>query len=371
MTASARTRLLIVDDSAVMRRLLRETFERETAFEIETARDGAEALARAASFRPDVMTLDVAMPGMDGLAVLRALPSHHACPVVMVSSLTAEGARLTLEALSLGAMDFIAKPSALAGADLAAIRAQLVAKVRVAARMRRHAPSAAVNLPPRPTPAHPARPITSDPTPVDAGVVLIGVSTGGPRALERILPHLPGDFPWPVVVAQHMPAAFTGVLAQRLASRASLCVLEAAEPVPLRPGTAIIAAGDHDLVLARDADRIVARPVPVDASPWHPSADRLVRSAIACLPPERLIGVLLTGMGDDGADAMAALHRLGGRTIAEAESSAVVFGMPGALIRRGGATLVLPVEQVPAALLDWVRTAGPAPLRVAARGSSV
>lgn len=377
-----RIRLLIVDDSAVIRRILRETFEREPDFEVDIARDGNDALTRAASFKPDVVTLDVAMPGMDGLAVLRALPSRHACAVIMVSSLTAEGARVTLEALSLGAVDFVAKPSAVAGMDISSMRAQLVTKVRIAARTRRLAPSPAPAAPPplqlrRPGPppgpaaAPAAAPRTAPPPPPmpfrmppggEPGVVLIGVSTGGPRALERILPLLPQNFPWPVVITQHMPAAFTGVLAQRLDSRCNVTVVEAAEPTPLRPSTVVIAAGDRDLVLARDGQRLVAKPVPVDTTPWHPSTDRMVQSALEVVPAQRLIGVLLTGMGNDGAVAMAALHRQGGRTIAESEASCVVFGMPADLIRRNGATAILPVEKVAATLTEWVAQ----PVRAAA-----
>ena len=349
----------------MIRRVLREAFESEPDFEVETARDGAEALVRAAAFRPDVVTLDLAMPGMDGLACLRALPAHHPCPVVMVSSLTEEGARVTLEALSLGAVDFIAKPSAMAGADLAAIRRDLVGKVRVAAQTRRHAPVPAAPPPPRPrpAPARPSIPIAPRGIAGEPGIVLIGVSTGGPRALERILPLLPSGFPWPVLVAQHMPATFTGVLAQRLDSHAALTVREASETLPLQPGTILIAAGDRDLIVAREGQRLVAKPVATDGTPWHPSTDRLVRSALDLVPPERLIGVLLTGMGNDGAEAMATLHRRGGRTIAESEASAVVFGMPADLIRRGGASTVLPVEQVAAKLVDWV--AAPVAMRAA------
>lgn len=348
----------------MIRRVLRETFEREPDFEVEIARDGHDALARAASFKPDVVTLDVAMPGMDGLAVLRALPARHACAVVMVSSLTAEGARVTLEALSLGAVDFIAKPSAVAGADLTAIRAQLVGKVRIAARSRRVAPGPAASSPPRPAPAR-LPPLPIRPAGGEAGVVLIGVSTGGPRALERILPLLPAGFPWPVLVTQHMPAAFTGVLAQRLDGRCAVTVREAAEPTALAPGTVLIAAGDRDMVLAREGTRLVAKAVPVDSTPWHPSTDRMVRSAMEVVPAQRLIGVLLTGMGNDGAVAMAEMQRLGGRTIAESEASCVVFGMPADLIRRGGATTVLPAERVAATLADWVTAPQRAPVRAA------
>ena len=347
-------RLLIVDDSAVIRRLLGDMFRAEADIVLETARDGQDALDKAARFKPDVVTLDVAMPGMDGLACLRALPARHPCAVVMVSSLTAKGAATTLEALSLGAVDFIAKPTAAQAADLQAIRAQLIAKVRIASRARRWAPAAAppaAGLPmPIPVAAAPVLP----PRPgAEPALVLIGVSTGGPRALEQVLPRLPAHFPAPILVAQHMPATFTGVLARRLNERCALRVMEATEPGPIRPGTIAIAAGDRDLVVERDGEGLALRPVATDVSPWHPSADRLVRSAMACLPARRLVGVLLTGMGNDGAEAMAALQAAGGRTIAEAESTAVVFGMPGDLVRRGGATAVLPIERVAERLVEW------------------
>lgn len=353
--AEAAIRLLIVDDSAVMRRFMRETFGPGTGFVVETAATGEQALAVAARFRPDVITLDVQMPGMDGLACLRALPSRHPCPVVMVSSLTAEGARVTLEALSLGAVDFIAKPTAAQAGDLARIRTELVTKVRTAATTRQAArpATAAPAMRPAPPPVPPRVPRIAGP-----GLVLIGVSTGGPRALERIVPLLPRDLPWPVLVAQHMPATFTGVLAQRLDSRSALGVVEVTAPMPLRPGVVHIAAGETDLVVARDAAGLVARPVPPDTTPWHPSADRLVRTAMEAVPAQGLIGVLLTGMGNDGAEAMAELHRRGGRTIAESEASCVVFGMPADLIRRGGATAVLPAERVAATLVEWLH-AGP------------
>ncbi|HYF08813.1 MAG TPA: chemotaxis-specific protein-glutamate methyltransferase CheB [Acetobacteraceae bacterium] len=355
MLPRPRIRLLIVDDSAVVRRLLRGAFEAEPDFEVEIARDGAEALERAARFRPDVMTLDVAMPGMDGLACLRALPARHGCAVVMVSSLTARGAQVTLEALSLGAVDFIAKPSAAQGGTLDAIRAELVAKVRLASQARR---PAVVSATPAPVPRIPVSPTRQ----AEPGLVVIGASTGGPRALERILPALPAAFPWPVVVAQHMPPMFTGVLAQRLDAQCALRVVEAAGTCPLHPGSVTIAAGNQDLTVARGPDALMARPVPTDRSPWHPSVDRLMRSARDCLPPARLVGVLLTGMGNDGAAEMAALHGEGGRTIAEAEESAVVFGMPADLIRRGGATAILPPERVAARLVEWC--AAPAAARV-------
>jgi two-component system chemotaxis response regulator CheB len=187
-------------------------------------------------------------------------------------------------------------------------------------------------------------------------VVLIGVSTGGPGALEQILPALPADFTWPVVVAQHMPQAFTGVFARRMASFSRIRVVEADRPMPLEPGTAYIARGDSDITLSRRCGGLICLPSPASASfLWHPSVDRLTASAMAHVPAGNLIGVLLTGMGNDGANAMASLHAKGGRTIAESEESAVVWGMPRELAARGGASLVLPLHAIAAQLVQWTR----------------
>ncbi len=188
---------------------------------------------------------------------------------------------------------------------------------------------------------------------------MIGVSTGGPRTLEDILPALPADFPWPVLIAQHMPASFTGVFARRMDSLCDIDVVEVSAPVPLVAGRAYLGRGDADLVVEQKLGRLVANSVRADASLWHPSADRLVASAMAAMPPQSVVGVLLTGMGNDGATAMTALRRQGGRTIAESESSAVVFGMPAELIRHGGAELVLSSESVARQLIVWSRAGKP------------
>jgi two-component system chemotaxis response regulator CheB len=188
-----------------------------------------------------------------------------------------------------------------------------------------------------------------------SGLVLIGVSTGGPRTLEDILPLLPAHFPWPVVVAQHMPAAFTGVFARRMNGVCTVEVVEVGGVVPLLPGHAYIGRGDADVVVERRLGRLVANSVRSDDSLWHPSVNRLVNSAMKVMPPASTVGVLLTGMGNDGAEAMAELRRLGGHTIAESEASAVIFGMPAELIRLGGAEMVLPADTVARQLQAWAR----------------
>lgn len=359
------TKLLVVDDSALMRRVLGEVFQNEDGFEVAFARDGVEALEKAHAFKPDVITLDVQMPRMDGLSCLDKIMVERPCPVVMVSSLTAEGADATLEALELGAVDFVTKPTGAVSLAIDEFGPLLVDKVRSAAasrvrrshrlaerlRARREALPA-----PRPPPGTKAatawRPAPAGSPP---GVVIIGTSTGGPPALDTVLCEISGDFPWPILVAQHMPAAFTASLARRLDGLCALRVIEVSRPTPLAPGCIYIARGDADMIVSVRAGGPVALPAP--SSPehrWHPSVDRLVASAAACLPADRLIGVLMTGMGNDGARTMAALRAAGGRTIAEAEETAVVWGMPGELVKAGGADHVLPVDAIAGQILDLV-----------------
>jgi two-component system chemotaxis response regulator CheB len=186
-------------------------------------------------------------------------------------------------------------------------------------------------------------------------VVIIGTSTGGPPALEAVLSALPASFPWPILVAQHMPAAFTASLSQRLDGLCALHVMEVTRPTPLAAGGIYVARGDADMIVSLRSTGPVVLPTPADlAHSWHPSVDRLVASAMVHLPPQRLIGVLMTGMGNDGAASMAALRQAGGHTIAEAEETAVVWGMPGELVKAGGAGLVLPLETIAARLAGLV-----------------
>ncbi|UKJ77448.1 chemotaxis-specific protein-glutamate methyltransferase CheB [Azospirillum brasilense] len=362
-------KVLVVDDSALMRRRIGDILS-SAGFEVETAADGAEALKRLPAFDPDVVTLDVTMPGMDGLACLKRIMVEHPKPVVMVSALTADGAEVTLEALRLGAVEAVRKPSGIGA--IAGIAEELVDTVRAAAGSR---PRRVLGLRERLRRARERiagadfladSPVSKPRTVADGdedgdegpgeGLVLIGVSTGGPRTLEDILPLLPVDFPWPVVVVQHMPASFTGPLARRLDTISDVMVVEAATATALQPGMVCIARGGADLQIVRRGGRLCAQPVPADERrSWHPNVDRLVESALRAVAPSRLIGVLLTGMGSDGAASMTELRRQGGRTIAEAEASAVVFGMPQELIRRGGADMVLPSDRVAQQMTRWVR----------------
>lgn len=357
-------RLLIVDDSALMRKLLSRIFKDEGDFEVEVARDGLEALAAIKAFNPDVVTLDIHMPGLDGLACLDRIMLEHPRPVVMVSALTEEGAEETLAALDIGAVDFVAKPGGAISLEIDSLAPQLVEKVRNAATVRvrrsrrlverlrggqREQPIARPAL--APTPRLKPRPATQD----VEGVVLIGASTGGPPALDAVLSLLPKDFPWPVIVAQHMPASFTGPLARRLNAICALEVQEVTAQTRIEPGNIYIAKGDADIIVAMRAGRLVCLPSPSDSNwLWHPSVERLVRSAGEHIAAPNLVAVLMTGMGNDGAAAMAALRRAGGRTIAESEETAVVWGMPGALVGLKGATVIAPLDRIAATVLEMV-----------------
>lgn len=353
--------LLVVDDSPLMRRVLTEIFTGAGDFEVVVARGGAEALAQLHEVAPDVITLDINMPGMDGLACLDQIMVQRPCPVVMVSSLTAAGAAETLEAMALGAVDIIAKPKGAVSLEIDALAPELVARVRAAAGVRisrtlrlrdrvraRAAAGAAAPAAKRrgPRAAKPALRLTG------SGLVLVGCSTGGPPALDVLLGDLPADFPWPIVVAQHMPASFTGPLARRLDRLCALSVSEVTGTASLLPGHVYIGTGDADLLISRRRDSPVAIKAPLSpAHHWHPSVERMVESAMRVFPPEGLVGVLMTGMGTDGASAMTELKARGGFTVAESAETAVVWGMPGALVEKGGASSTLPLDEIAGALM--------------------
>ena len=359
------TKLLIVDDSALMRRLLVSLFSADQQFELRVARNGKEAVAANRDFEPDVITLDINMPEMDGLTALSLLMAERPVPVVMVSSLTQEGALATFEALNLGAVDYVCKPDGMISLSIDMVRDELLTKVRAAAEAKLRAPgrqSKAIGLAQRLRADRAlllARdrergPVRGKPGGVSDGLVIIGVSTGGPGTLEEILPQLPADYPWPILIAQHMPGSFTGPFAERMNKLCELEVLEAHAPMRVQPGRIYVARGSADMVVTSRGGQLTVMPKPRQAVHfWHPSAELLARSVLEHCDPRHVIGVMLTGMGNDGADGFTALKQQGARTIAESRASAIVFGMPAELIRRGGATVVLPASQIAKQLMDW------------------
>ena len=349
-------KLLVVDDSALVRKLLGKIFSAEGDFEIRFAVNGRDALAANAQFHPDVITLDIHMPDMGGLECLNRILIERPCPVVMVASATAAGGDATFEALRQGAVDFVTKPTRAISLGIDALGVELIAKVRAAAairlrpslRLRERVRHNLGEVKPAPRPRR-------APAASQTGLVLVGTSTGGPPALEALLEPLPADFPWPILVAQHMPAGFTGSLAKRLDGICRLRVEEVIHSTPLKPGAVYIGRGDADIIIRSGAESLLAESVaPQPGYPWHPSTDRLVRTAMAELNASGLIGVLMTGMGNDGAEAMRDLRNAGGRTIAEAEATAVVWGMPGELVRLTGADWILPLPEIAPRLLKLV-----------------
>jgi two-component system chemotaxis response regulator CheB len=350
-------KLLIVDDSALMRRQLTTLFQGEADFMIRQARNGKEALEENRDFQPDVITLDINMPEMDGITALSLIMAERPVPVVMVSSLTEKGALATFEALNLGAVDYIAKPGGTISLSIGDIKDELVAKVRAAARAKVKGKSSVRGLAQRlreerEKPVQ--RPVAVRRSVAGDGLVVVGVSTGGPRTLEDILPLLPADYPWPVLVAQHMPAAFTKSFAERLDALCALRVVEVASPQSIEAGTVYIAKGGADMLVVQRAGKLTVIPKPETKEfLWHPSVELLGRSVLEHYDPSRVVAVMLTGMGHDGADAFTQIKKRGGRTIAESEATAVVFGMPAELIERGGASMVLPLEKIAPQLNAW------------------
>ena len=348
-------KVLVVDDSALMRRLLVNVL-RSQGYEVITANNGADAVELLLQAQPDAVTLDINMPKMDGLTALSLMMAARPTPIIMVSSLTERGALATLEALALGAVDYVLKPSGTISLSVDEIADSLCHKLKAALRARPKTPATApATKKPATSKATSARPSITLNTGVNFPVVLVGVSTGGPRTLEDILPHLPADFPAAILIAQHMPANFTQAFAQRMDRICPMPVREANAVMPLQAGQVYIGQGGMDMVISKRLGRVVVMPATESPShAWHPSVDVLVESAMKLLPAQQLIGVQLTGMGYDGARAMAQLKQQGGRTIAESEDSAVVFGMPYELIQRGGASEVLPADAVAGQLRKWV-----------------
>jgi len=343
-------RALVIDDSAYNRVTLTRMLETEPRIRVVGAAvNGEDGIKQVMKHRPDVITLDLEMPVMDGFAFLRWLMVNLPTPVITVSSKSSD--RSVFKALELGALDFIAKPGGRVSPRLEEIRRDLVAKVLQIAELRLE------NLKPRIEEATevPKGPAIAGACPVDA--VVVGCSTGGPPALQSVFQSLP-RLPVPVVVAQHMPPTFTRLFAERVNKLTAWDVKEAADGELLLPGTVYIAPGGQQSEVRRVAEGLQIRVFATGLTDIHaPSVDRLFRSASdACR--ERLVAVIMTGMGDDGSDAIRTVHERGGRTIAESSESAIIFGMPAEAIRTGAVDEVLSLSAIPSALRRLCVTAG-------------
>lgn len=345
-------KVLVVDDSAFMRKAISTMLDKDPGIKvIGTARDGQEGLDMVRKLDPDVVTMDIEMPKMDGLTALRHIMMEAPRPVLMVSSLTTEGAEATLKAMELGAVDFIPKQLSKVSLDIIKIEKDLIARVKtVAMRKMRH--TAAV----RPTAKRPVAPVRK---PVAAkngrpvrDVVAIGVSTGGPPVVQKILSALPADFPASIVIAQHMPAAFTGPFAKRLDGVSKLTVKEAENGDVLKPGHVFVAPGGKHIVLDQKISRVdvVVTPEPSEAL-YKPSANVLI-SSVAEAVGRRALGVILTGMGNDGCEGVRDLKGKGGKAIAQSDATCVVYGMPKAIVDENLADHIVDLDDLAESIIE-------------------
>jgi two-component system, chemotaxis family, protein-glutamate methylesterase/glutaminase len=336
-------RVLIVDDSALIRQLLTTLLEADPAIEVVgTAADPHIARERIKALNPDVITLDVEMPHMDGVTFLRKLMTLRPTPVIMISTLTQRGADITLEALEIGAVDFIAKPTEGLAEAMAELATEIQEKVKAAASsrvgVRRAAPAVSVARPHRP------RRLSDK-------IVFVGASTGGVEALKTLLLGLPADCP-PVLITQHMPPRFTAGFAQRLDRECPMKVTEAVDDEAIEPGHAYIAPGSHHLEITRQGSRNVCRlSQGATVSGHRPSVDVLFRSA-ARVVGKSAVGAILTGMGRDGAEGLLELRRAGAITLGQDEGSSLIYGMPRVAFERGAVMRQYSLEHMAEAILD-------------------
>lgn len=348
-----------------MRATIKQMLAADPALDVvDAAGSGPVALAKVQELQPDVVTLDVEMPGMDGIEVLRRLMADMPTPVIMLSAHTQEGAQRTMEALEAGAIDYVAKPTGVAGGGLRDVAATLIEKIHAASRANVQrlwgiaARPAAVAARPKPaTPVRPSAPAAF--TTYNGPVVAIGISCGGPATLVEMFPSIPADFP-PIILTQHMPPGFTRSMAERLDRISNIDVKEAANDDVLRRGLALIAPGDSHLTLAGRPGTLKVR---LDQGPpacgHRPSADVMFRSA-AKLCGARTIGVIMTGMGNDGAEALGLIKAAGGRTLAQDQATCVVYGMPKVAAELGNAEKVVPLDEIIPTILEFAGALVPA-----------
>ena len=361
-----KVRALVVDDSGFFRRRIKEMLDADPAIEVVgEAGNGQEAIAQVEALRPDVVTMDIEMPVMDGIQAVRKIMQQRPTPVLMFSSLTYDGARATLDALEAGALDFLPKRFADISTDAEQAKKELQNRVRTLGRragmaMRSAAPRPAPARPTAPEPGRPTRPAPATgaqpvaPTPevgsavraTDFDLVIIGASTGGPAALQKVLTKLPGNFPVPILLIQHMPANFTAAFADRVNELCDLEVTEAKDGDVLRPGRVLLAPGGKQLGVRRSGGLLAVHTF--EASPdqfYRPSVDiAFTEASRAC--GRRVLGIVLTGMGADGAQGAKLLKQAGAKVWAQDEATSVIYGMPAAVARAGLADRVLALDAV-------------------------
>lgn len=344
-------KVLIVDDSAFIRNTLKGMISSDPEIKVVgIARDGIEAVEKVASLKPDIVTLDVEMPRMDGIEALQRIMAQHPVPVLMVSSLTTDEAQVTLDALDLGAVDFIPKNLEDLSVNIVKIKEVLIEKIKSIAR-KGFVPTPAVKS---------AKPLAM-PKPTEykshrkTGIIVIGSSTGGPKALQHIISKLPKEFPVPILIAQHMPPNFTAPFAERLNQISVVHVKEAEDREPLKKGIVYIAPGSGHMGVLRK--RITETLISISNNfaeyVYKPSVDALMLSVVEIYSGQ-VLGVILTGLGNDGERGMREVKNKGGRTIAQNEQSCVVYGMPKSIIQAGLADKIVPLDKIAGEIINAV-----------------
>jgi two-component system, chemotaxis family, protein-glutamate methylesterase/glutaminase len=332
-------RVLVVDDSAFMRSAISRMLSKDSLIEVVgTAKNGQEALEKVESLKPDVVTLDIEMPVMNGIEALKLIVERHKLPVIMFSALSQEGAEITMEALNLGASDFITKDFSNVQLNISTRENELINKVKSVAKKKISFLQKRMESLEKPTSMSTDRKTKHK-------ILAIGASTGGPPALQHVLTRLPKDFPVPVVIAQHMPKLFTQSFAQRLNSISQIEVKEAENGEPLKAGTALVAPGDTHVGLKRRGNEVVVEFVNRTDYIYRPSVDHLMGS-VAAIYGAQSLGIILTGMGNDGLAGIKEIKSKSGYIIAQDEETCVVYGMPKAVVNAHMADVVLPIDKI-------------------------
>ncbi len=346
-------RVLIADDSALMRKILKKILESDPEIQVvSTARDGVDIVDKAREYQPDVITMDVNMPGQDGITALQYIIYEKICPVIMVSSLTQEGALTTFEALELGAFDFVAKPGGTVSGEMEKVAGELLEKIKLAAQsgkcglIKEKPVRGSERKFSRKNPGRVVRQVLK--------AVAMGISTGGPKMIYEVLPLIPPDINAAFFLVQHMPSNFTSAYVNRLNEACQVSVVEAQAGTKVEAGVVYVGSGGRHLNLVRNSagDAVIR----LSSKPDHlfvPSVSVMMHSVLAVYS-KQTIGVIMTGMGSDGADSMVEIRQAGGLTIAESEESAIVFGMPGEAIKRGGAEIIVPIWDIASEIVKAV-----------------
>jgi len=345
-----KVRVLVVDDSALMRKKIKEMLDDSFGIEVvDTARNGEDGVAKAMALKPDVITLDVNMPVMDGLTALKIITDNNICPVIMLSSLTQEGATTTFQALELGAFDFVAKPSGTVSRDIDMVKRELSSKVKAAAGLGLSKLTRKISVPrfekhEAEEPAYPAERAAGG----DFKAVCIGISTGGPKTIFDVLPHIPQNLNAAIFMVQHMPVGFTEAYARRLNDSCRVTVKEVTPGDIVTPGVCYVGkAGNHMTLYKKMNGEITIRLGKTPEHAFIPSVDIMMES-VSGVFGDKTLGVLMTGMGNDGAASMCKIKQAGGYTIAESEETAVVYGMPKEAVLKGCTDIVLPSYKIAA-----------------------